>query len=108
MTILVELDDLLKGLNHACDKQGIWESLSDFLSIRDVKAYIYHNLPGLGASDYNQSYSYQKNLYASIGQSCMLTNSDFERLLRENARTLSTSKYWNDWDVFGDDNQKLV
>jgi len=107
MTILVELDDLLKGLEHASDKYDLWKRLSGFLSIRSVKAYIYHNLPALGASDYNKSYSYQENLYASLGQSCMLTNSDFERLLRENARTLNTAKYWKDWNVIKVENQEV-
>lgn len=108
MTILIELDDLLKGLDDAADKNGIWKAMSGFLSIRDVKAYIYHNLPTLGASDYNHSYIYQENLYASLGQSCMLRNSNFERLLRENARTLTSSKYWKDWDIFNTENQAVT
>jgi len=95
LSILVELDDLLRGFDHASDKHDIWETMSGFLSMRHVKAYIYHNLPALGSTDYNKSYSYQENFLSSHAQSCMLTNSGVERLLRENARTLMMPKFQN-------------
>jgi len=97
LTTLVELDDLLKSFDRASDEARIWEGVSNFLSIRDINAYIYHNFPTIGATDYGESHSYQQDLKTPQEPSSMVLNSGFEKLLYENARALVMPMYWSDW-----------
>lgn len=99
MTALAGLDDFLKAFDHASDESGIWEGVSSFLFLKNVKAYIYHNLPAIGASDYEKPYSYKDNLNKPKEHSCVTKNAEFDTLLRENARGLTMPRRWSDWHV---------
>ena len=107
MTALIGLDDLLKEFDRASDESGIWEGVSRFFSSKEIKAYVYHNFPGIGATRYDQSYTYQSNLAEPADPSSRVKNPEFEALLLENVRTLATPKFWSDWSLLKSEAQNL-
>lgn len=107
LTALVDLTDLLKEFDRASDESGIWEGVSSFFSSKDIKAYIYHNFPGIGATRYEQFQAYQNNLTEPPDPSCRVENSEFEILLRDNVRTLTAPRFWSDWNLLKSAAQNL-
>lgn len=107
MTITVELGELLEGFDKALHEAELWQGVSNFLSPRYVKAYIYHNLPAIGATDYATPYSYQETLNISPNKNCELKNPSFEKLLRENVRPLVRRKFWGDWTALKTKSQSI-
>lgn len=107
MRISVELDDLLRGLDHASEEEGIWKAVSAFLALKGIKAYIYHNLPAIGAADYETPYTYQKILNAPAESRFKLADSGFQNLLRDNVRYLTVPRFWCEWDALQANNDKI-
>lgn len=107
LTVLSEIDDLLKGFNHASEESSIWESVSEFLPEKGVKAYIYHSFPAIGATDYESSFSYLENLTSQSERSCVVINAGFQKLLRETTRSLETPKFWCEWAALKTENQSV-
>ena len=97
MSELVELEDLLRSLDHAPDVSSIRAEVSAFLSVQNIKAYIYHHLPSIGATDYDEPLFYQEVLNPPRGLVSLTESSNFEALLRENVRSLTTPQFWGDW-----------
>lgn len=107
MTALADLDDLFKEFDRASDESGIWEGVSSFFSSKDIKAYIYHNFLGIGATRYEQSHSYQNSHTGPPHPSRKVGSSEFETLLSENVRTLTAPRFWSDWNLLKSAAQNL-
>jgi len=99
LPVTAELDELLRSLSHASDERAIWEGMSGFLARRNVKAYAYHSLFAFGTTGYEKPYSYRETINTSQELDCRVLDQEFERLLRENARSLIMPMFWRDWDV---------